>query len=163
MTRAIATFALCLVVLPLSATPISPEIHKIVLDIGASLGVPRSVSDRLQIEESGDPITGEWGYADAIGPVDCYGSQSRGLYQISTRWESYLVGLYYPHPAKYFDWSNPIDNATVALGYLSDLHRRLGTWERALWFYNCGRVTDVPENTQKYAQRIIDWPEEAVE
>jgi len=158
MKRVTITISLCLSVLTLSAAPISPEVHAIVLDIGTALGVPRSVADRLQIEESGDPHTGTWGCADAIGPVDCYGSRSRGLFQISTRWQNYLVGLYYPHPEKYFDWANPIDNAIVALGYLADLHRYLGTWERALWFYNSGRVTEVPESTKAYAARIVSWP-----
>jgi hypothetical protein len=36
------------------------------------------------------------------------------------------------------------------------LHKQYGTWERALWFYNCGRVTNVGESTRAYALRIIE-------
>ena len=128
--------------------------------IADSFAVPRSVADRLQIEEAGNPVTGHWGDSAAVGPVDRYGSRSRGLYQISTRWQAYLVAEYYPHPAEAFDWSNPLDSSVVALGYLASLHRRFGTWERALWFYNCGCVTDVPASTRAYATRIVTWNRE---
>ena len=121
------TLALALACATLTAAPISPGVHAMVLDIAASLGVPRSVADALQIEESGWYKTGAWGEAEAIGPVDCYGSRARGLFAISQRWQDYLVGKYYPHPPGLFDVFNPTDNALVALGYLADLHRRYGT------------------------------------
>ena len=148
-------YALCAA--SLSAEPLSVSDHESIMLIADMLGVPRSVADRLQIEESGDPHTGAWGDSEAIGPVGSDGSRSRGLYGISMRWQSYLVGLYFPHPAQYFDWASPIDSAVVGLGYLAALHSRFGSWERALWFYNAGRVEDVPEETRAYARRIVEW------
>jgi len=145
-------FALFLTPSFIFSAPISRQEHSLVLAIGYALGVPTSVTDRLQIEESGEPSTGGWGHAAQIGK-----DGSRGLFQLSPVWQGYLVGLYYPHSARYFDVFNPIDNAVVALGYLADLHKRLGSWERALWYYNCGYVTDVPQKTRNYAERIINW------
>jgi hypothetical protein len=148
--------ALLLPTLPLSAAPLSLADHAIIMSITDSLGVPRSVADRLQIEESGDPGTGAWGDSEKIGPVGADGSRSRGLYGISMRWQGYLVELYYPHEAHYFDWRNPIDSAVVGLGYLSALHHRFGNWFDALCYYNIGRIVNVPSSTREYARRIVD-------
>lgn len=150
------TLILALSALPLSAAPISRETHAIVMLIAEASGVPRSVANQLQIEESGDWHTGTWGDPCAVGPIGADGYRSRGLYGISMKWQAYLVSLYYPHAPAYFDWSNPCDSAVVGLGYLSALHKRFGTWELALYFYNCGRVVDVPEDTKSYARRIIE-------
>ncbi len=145
--------------LPLLSAPLSRGDHAIIMLIADSLRVPRSVADRLQIEEAGDPGTGAWGDSSAISHPGTDGWRSRGLYQISTRWQAYLVGKYFPHPSATWAWDDPIDSAVVGLGYLAALHRQFGTWERALWFYNCGRVTNVPSSTQAYAGRIVDAPE----
>jgi hypothetical protein len=147
---------LVLTVASLSAAPITPSEHEIVLEIGTSFGVPRSITNQLQIEESGDWHTGTWGKADALGPKDVSGYRSRGLFQLNQRWQSWLVSHFYFHPACYFDWANPLDNAVVALGYLAALHRQFGSWEHALWFYNCGRITNIPESTRTYAARIVN-------
>lgn len=131
------------------AAPITPAEHSLVLLIGASQGVPRSVAAALMLEESG-------GDALAIGPVGSDGSRCLGLYQLNPRWMPYLVTHYFPHPAMSFDAFDPLQNATVALGYLAALHKRFGSWERALWYYNHGDVTHVPESTRQYARRIIN-------
>jgi hypothetical protein len=138
----------------LSAAPISPSTHGLVMLIADSMGVPRSVANWLQVEESGDWRTGQWGDASAIGPVGADGSRCLGLYQLNPRWMPYLVELYFPHPAMSFDAFDPLQNATVALGYLAALHRRFGSWDLALIYFNCGRVVDVPEGTREYATRI---------
>lgn len=145
--------ALCLIALHLSAVPIDRETRDLVLAIGSSRGVPTSVTSRLMVEESN-------GDDQAIGPRGSDGSRCRGLFQINPRWQAYLVATYYPHPVRYFDVWNATDNATVALGYLSALHHQYGTWERALWYFNCGRVRDVPESTREYARRIVTWNKE---
>jgi hypothetical protein len=139
------------------ATPISRYTHSIIMQIADNLNVPRSIADRLQIEESGDVDTGGWGDAERVSHRGADGARSRGLYMIHPKWQAYLVEHYYPAPAKFFVWSNPIDSALVGLGYLAALHKRFGTWERALWFYNLGRVTKVPRETREYAKRIINW------
>ena len=156
MTRVTLVLSLELLCLPLSAVPISPSLHAIILDIGASLGVPRSIADGLQIEESGDWHTGQWGDASQVGPVGADGYRCKGLYQLNPRILAWLIENFYPHPAKYFDVWNPCDNAVVALGYLAAKHKRYGSWERALWYFNSGRVKDVPRSTREYAQRIIE-------
>lgn len=127
------------------------------MQIADNLNVPRSIADRLQIEESGDKATGEWGEAAKLGYRGSDGYCCRGLYQIHPKWQVYLVGLYYPISAEFFDWSNPIDSALVGLGYLAALHKRFGSWERALWYYNLGRVTNVPSDVKAYARRIVNW------
>ena len=156
MTRVTLVLSLALLCLPLSAVPISPSLHAIILDIGASLGVPRSIADGLQIEESGDWHTGQWGSASQIGPVGSDGARCLGLYQLNPHGLAELVERFYPAPAKYFFVFNPIDNARVALGYLAALHRRFGSWKRALWYFNSGRVMNIPQSTREYAQRIIE-------
>lgn len=160
MTRAAVALALLLSAASLTAEPLTRAEHAMIMTLADAQGVPRSIADRLQIEESGDPRTGAWGDSEAQGPVGSDGARCLGLYQINPRWMADLVGRYYPHPARYFDALNPIDSAVVALGYLAVLHRRFGTWERALWFYNCGRVTDVPASTRSYARRIVEWNKE---
>ena len=158
--RGYLVLALSLCALTATAAPLTRSEHAIIMTLADILGVPRSVADRLQIEESGDPRTGAWGDSEAQGPVGSDGARCLGLYQINPRWMADLVGRYYPHPASYFDAFNPIDSTVVALGYLSALHKRFGTWERALWFYNCGRVTDVSASTREYARRIVEWNKE---
>lgn len=154
--RIALALCLCIAVAPLSAVPLSDTDHRWIMTIADGLGVPRSVADRLQIEESGNPITGAWGDSEAISPPGADGSRSRGLYQISERWQSYLVGRYFPHAPELFAWDDPLDSAIVGLSYLAALHREYGTWERALWFYNRGSVVDVPQATREYARRVIE-------
>ena len=156
-----AALAALLLVLSSSAysLPISAAEHEIVLEIGASLGVPRSIANWLQVEESGDRYTGGWGDAKAVGKKGSDGERCLGLYQLNPRFEKALVAAYYLHPAAYFDVFNPCDNAIVALGFLADLHRQYGSWERALWYFNLGRVTDVPLSVGAYALRIIESKE----
>ena len=133
----------------MAATDAADDITIIILLIGEASGVPRSVASALMLEESrGDPL--------AVGPKGSDGSRSRGLYQISERWQADLVARYYPHPAQYFDWADPLDSAVVGLGYLAALHRRFGTWYLALCYFNFGRVVDVPEGTKAYARRIVE-------
>lgn len=139
------------------AVPISKADHDTIMVIADNLNVPRSVADRLQIEESGDKATGEWGNPRKIGYRGADGVRCRGLYMIHPKWQAYLVEHFYPIPAKFFQWYNPIDSALVGLGYLSALHRRFGSWEKALWFYNLGRVTNVPRDVREYAKRIVSW------
>jgi hypothetical protein len=147
--------AFALFSLPLTAAPLSVRDHETIMEIADNLNVPRSIADRLQIEESGDKATGEWGDTAKLGYRGSDGYRCRGLYQIHPKWQAYLVELYYPIPAKFFVWSNPIDSALVGLGYLAALHKRFGSWERALWYFNLGRVTNVPPDVRAYARRII--------
>ena len=121
----------------LCATPISRADHAVIMQIADNLNVPRSVADRLQIEESGDKETGEWGNPEKLGYRGADGFRCRGLYMIHPKWQAYLVELYYPIPAKFFVWSNPIDSALVGLGYLAALHRRFGSCRRRRPSRNC--------------------------
>lgn len=150
--------SLALLAAPIAAEPLSRSDHAIIMSIADSLGIPRSVADRLQIEESGNPKTGAWGDSEAVSHPGAGGFRSRGLFGISMRWEAALVALYFPHAPALFDWRDPIDSAVVGLGYLAALHRRFGTWYLAAIYYNFGRLMDVPEGTRAYARRIVAWP-----
>jgi len=139
--------ALLLASLPLSAAPISPLTMSAVYAIGDSVGVPRSVTRALMLEESGgDPL--------AVSRF-VNGYRSRGLYQLyeEPRNLSDLIARYWD--VGEFNIADPIHNATVALRYLAALHRAHGTWELALVFYNHGSLEDVPRSTLLYARRII--------
>lgn len=154
-------YVLCiLLTLPflLFAKPLTVEQHASIMIMASSYGVPVSIADRMQIEESGDPKRNMWGDSEKVSKPGRDGFRSRGLFQISERWEEYLVSKYYSHKKEYFDWSNPFDSAEIALKYIADLHKRFGTWERALWFYNYGSVIDIPQSVRSYASRIINWP-----
>ena len=155
--RGYLALALSLYALAATAAPLTRSEHAIIMTLADVLGVPRSVADRLQIEESGDPLTGAWGDASKVGKA---WPHCLGLYQLNPQFLAWFLARFYPHPAKAFDWANPLDNAVVALGYLAALHRQYGTWYLALAFYNCGRVTDVPESTREYARRIVEWNKE---
>lgn len=134
-----ATFAM--------AEPISWRTLCEVLAIGQRAGVPSEISYALMMEESG-------GNATARSPITSEGYRSRGLFQLYER-PSNLTDLLSKYWVGRFDILNPLHNATVALRYLAALHRRFGSWEPALWYYNCGRITNVPAITKAYARRIL--------
>lgn len=152
--------------LPLSAAPLSRGDHAIIMCIADSLGVPRSVADRLQIEESGDPKTGAWclDVEKLSDEVSAAGYHSGGVFQLYLEpvHLAWLVKNFYPHDPKYFDWRDPIDNAIVALGYLRWLHDRLGTWYLTACAFNAGigKVWrgDISARTKAYARRVVMWP-----
>lgn len=157
MTRLL--LPLLLLASSLSAAPIDRATLLCVLGIGRDYGVPESVAYRQQIEESGDPITGAWGDAKAESRKTAKGFHSRGLFQV---WEepvhlAYLIREYWPAELGTFDIEDPIDSATLAMSYLSALHRRFGNWYEALVFYNCGqRLKDATAEAKAYARRIIN-------
>jgi soluble lytic murein transglycosylase-like protein len=140
--------ALLALSLPLAAAPISPATHAAVMRIADEYGVPRSVAHALMLAESS-------GDAAAIH-LEPSGFSSLGLYQLHTDPHNldWLLSQYWQGGR--FDILDPLDNATVALRYLSALHKQFATWERALCFYNAGRVVDVPETTRAYARRICE-------
>ena len=150
-----ALFAASLV----QAEPISRATLLCVLGIARGYNVPESVAYQQQIEESGDRHTGQWGDAKAKSRVKSRGYHSRGLFQI---WEepehlAYLIQEYWPAGLGTFDIEDPIDNATLAMSYLSALHDRFGNWYEALVFYNSGRLLkDAPKESKDYARRIIN-------
>jgi soluble lytic murein transglycosylase-like protein len=132
----------------LSAVAIPRYTLDAVLAIGQGAGVPREITYALMMEESG-------GDAAARSKLTCEGYRSRGLFQLYERPSNLatLIARYWLGP---FDILNPLQNATVALRYLADLYGRFGTWELALWFYNSGRIVNVPASTRAYARRIVD-------
>ena len=135
----------------LSAATIDRDTLNRVIGIGLAFGVPASVTYQLQVEESGgDPCA-------VSRPVNGY--NSRGLFQLYDEPDhlAYLLRHYWPHDPRSFHITDPIDNAIVALAYLSDLHRRFGNWYSALVYYNSGRRTKyAPESSKAYARRIIN-------
>jgi hypothetical protein len=115
--------------------------------IGDDAGVPRSVVRALMHEESG-------GKEDAKS-WKVNGYCSRGLFQIYEKPENlnWLLGKFWDKPKQEFNIDNAYDNATVALHYLSWLHRWKGSWYEAL-IYNCGSHRN--EKSCAYARRIIN-------
>ena len=122
-----------------------------VLDIGKRYGVPESITRQLMHEESR-------GNVDAQSYVTFEGYYSAGLFQIYTKPDNYnyLLWKYWPSSEEEFDINDPIDNATVALHYLSDLHKQYKSWYRALLFYNHGDIATASERTKAYAKRIVN-------
>jgi soluble lytic murein transglycosylase-like protein len=117
--------------------------------IGKANGIPLSIVKQLMHEESR-------GYADAISPLTKEGYRSRGIFQIYDKTGNleWLLSKYWEGCE--FDIYDPIDNATVAMRYLSALHKRFGNWIHALYFYNHGRITGVSDDTRAYAHRIVN-------
>lgn len=147
---------------PIYAKPITILEHKKIMHIADMVGIPRSIANRLQIEESGDPILGEWGNPCAVGPLTPEGYRALGLIQLYNKpsnMEWLLLNYWYPWHKETFDVFNPLHNAEVGYRYLHALHKRFLTWERALWYYNCGYVINVPSDTKKFARRIIEAPD----
>ena len=149
-----ALFAASLV----QAAPINRSTLLCVLGIARGYNVPESVAYWQQIEESGDRHTGQWGDANKPSRYKSRGYHSRGLFQI---WEepehlAYLIREYWPAELGKFDIEDPINNAILAMSYLSALHDRFGNWYEALVFYNSGRLLkDAPQESKDYARRII--------
>ena len=153
-------FAFALASSMLYAEPIDDATFADVMRIADREGVPRSVAARLMFEESGDRHTGSRGNPEAYNKEPS-GYQSQGLFQLHTK-PSNIEEL------KRLDWTergetetfdiwNPRHNATVALRYLSRKHRDLGTWYRAVAFYNSGKakLEHVTDKTKAYAMRVI--------
>lgn len=146
------TAFLAFLILPVLAfgAPIDSKTREKVYQIGLLHGVPVSITKQLMYEESrGDP--------KAVSHATSEGYVSRGLFQIYTR-PDYLAWILWKFwkSEKAFDIEDPIDNATVALAYLSSLHDRFGNWYEALLFYNHGDVKGCSRETKLYARRIIN-------
>ena len=155
MRRGLFALALCLACLPLAAAPISPEVHGYVMAIARNEGVPESVANQLQIEESGDWQTGTWGDAGLVNKFEPGGWCSVGLFQIYMKPEniSFLLTHYWYGRGEVepFDPFNPIHSAKMALRYLADLHKRYGNWYTANVLYNgAGRYSYIR------ARRIVN-------
>lgn len=150
--------ALILLSSTLYAAPIDDATFAQVMAIADREGVPRSVAARLMFEESGDPWTGSRGDPLAEGD-ESTGWKSKGLYQIHTRPANLdeLMRKDWPGKREDFDILDPLDNATLAMRYLARKHRDLGTWYRAVCFYNSGRTKqeEMTPRTKAYALRII--------
>ena len=132
------------------STPIDSKTREKVYQIGLSFHVPVSITRQLMYEESrGEP--------KAVSHKTSEGYVSRGLFQIYTR-PDYLAWIIWKFwkSDKPFDIENPIDNATVALAYLSSLHDRFGNWYESLLYYNHGRIDDCSKETKAYARRIVN-------
>lgn len=158
MTRRILFLAALFAAFYLTAEPIDDATFRAVMLIADQEGVPRSVAARLMFEESGDPLTGSRGNPKAFNREPS-GFQSQGLFQLHTKpsnIDHLLSSYWYNRTREKFDIWNPRHNATVALRYLADLHRRLGSWYMAACFYNCGTVRAIPERTKRYAKRVIE-------
>jgi len=167
--RLAALLLALLLAAPLAAEPISPATHAAVMRIADDCGVPRSVAHWLMVEESGWWKTGAWGNASAVNRSEPGGWLSKGLYSLFTKPTNidFLISTYWVayEETECFDIFNPIHNAKVALRYLADLHRQLGTWYRAACGYNAGASNvlsgdveklDKYARTRAYAKRIIE-------
>ena len=121
-----------------------------VVAIGESYGVPASVSRALVAAESG-------GDPRAVSQLTPEGYRSYGLCQLYIQPDNIamLIDRYWhePRAPKLYD---PLDNATIGLAYLADLHRRYGSWLRALRAYNCGSPDSRDRGVNEYARGIVN-------
>jgi hypothetical protein len=125
--------------------------RKQVYAIGKANGIPLSVVRQLMWEESR-------GFCDAISDQTPEGFYSRGLFQLYDKPGnlSWLLAEFWKVDPKEFDIYDPVDNTTVAMAYLSSLHKRFNNWYLALCYYNHGSVKGYSEETKEYALRIIN-------
>jgi soluble lytic murein transglycosylase-like protein len=121
--------------------------------IGKANGVPLSVVRQLMYEESRGNVL-------AVSDMTPEGFYSRGLFQIYTKPGNveWLLWKFWTKSDGEFDIDDPIANATLALRYLSWLHKRFGNWYQACVYYNHGSVKGYSEGTRTYALRIINAP-----
>jgi hypothetical protein len=118
--------------------------------IGKENNVPLSIVRQQIKEESG-------GDCHARSNLTAEGFYSKGILQIYDKPGNvdWLLWKFWKDDPKDFDIYDPIDNATLALRYLSWLHRQYGSWYKALIFYNHGDIKGYSEETRAYALRII--------
>jgi len=158
LTRLFFFSALLALSIPLAAAPISPATHAAIMRIADTEGVPRSVANWLQVEESGNWRTGAWGDASAVSREEVRGYHSRGLYQLFEEPSNldYLLAQFWTGrgECERFDILNPIHSAKVGLRYMEALHRSWGSWYLAACHYN-GCNGKPSEETWAYALRII--------
>lgn len=152
---------LMLLCLPLSATPISASVHDEIMKIADAEGVPRSVANQLQIEESGEWQTRTWGNPLAHSQTTDAGFRSWGLYQIYFEPGNlaFLIDTFWKgrDEKEAFEWSNPIHSAKLGLRYMAYLHKVWGSWYLAACHYN-GTRGEPSEATKAYALRIVRAP-----
>lgn len=150
MKRLAAFLTLFLLPVLAFSTPIDSKTREKVYQIGLSFHVPVSVTRQLMYEESrGEP--------KAVSHQTSEGYVSRGLFQIYTKPDDLEWILWkFWKSEKPFDIENPIDNATLALAYLSSLHDRFGNWYEACLYFNHGDVKGCSKETKAYAKRIVN-------
>jgi len=97
------------------------------------------------------------GELNAVSQQTSEGYVSKGLFQIYTKPDdlAWILWKFWKSDEP-FDIENPIDNATVALAYLSSLHDRFGNWYEACLYFNHGDVKGCSEQTRAYARRIVN-------
>jgi len=120
-----------------------------IIQLGVRKGIPAYITKQLMIEESSKR-------SDAVSHKTAEGFQSRGLFQLYDRPSNlqWLLSKYWKYN-RLFNIYDPFDNAEVALSYLADLYRNLGSWYAALCFYNYGSTENVPSITRAYVLRIL--------
>jgi len=110
-------------------------------------GVPIGVAVGLMLSESG-------GHLRAVSSTG-----DLGPWQLNPKYHQYFRETY--NGNWQFDEFNAEASSRIALRYLADLHRRLGSWTRALEAYKCGagRATDmVPMHIKVLCRRIAKEP-----
>ena len=97
------------------------------------------------------------GELNAVSQQTSEGYVSKGLFQIYTKPDDleWILWKFWKSD-KPFDIEDPIDNAMVALAYLSSLHERFGNWYQACIYYNHGSIYGYSEQTRAYARRIVN-------
>ena len=123
------------------AQTIQRHLESIVYRYASETHVPLYIADNLVNEESG---WCQWAHNRVAGG---------------------LMALNYTYHAEYRDKYNggqefsefdPEASVRIGLHYLAHLHDWLGTWRRALYFYNCGYSANVKKSVRRYADRILE-------
>lgn len=153
MKRTILALIGSLVMIAAYAVTISDSTREQIVQVGLGLGVPRSITLGLIKEESG-------GDPEEISTMTSAGFRSFGLFQLYTEPKNFkmLLDNFWPGDPAAFNIWDPVQNATVGLGYIAYLHQLHGTWFRATKAYNSGYPDSTDPGVVAYALRVINHP-----
>jgi hypothetical protein len=107
-------------------------------------GVPVGIARGLMMSESGGDVTA----VSRTGDL--------GAWQLNPRYHDYFRWRF--NAGWEFDEVNVEASTRISLRYLASLHRRFGTWTRALEAYKCGpdrKVEDVPKDIVLLCRQIV--------
>ena len=126
---------------PIHAQLIPEKYLPLVFHACAETGVPLYIADGVIREESNwDPL--------------CQNKFAGGLMQLGFKYHAEFRDKY--NGGQEFSEFDPEASVRIGLRYLAHLHDWLGTWRRALYFYNCGYSANVKKSVRRYADRILE-------
>jgi soluble lytic murein transglycosylase-like protein len=104
-------------------------------------GVPVGIARGLMMSESGGDVTA----VSRTGDL--------GAWQLNPRYHAWFRDTY--NAGWEFEEQNVEASTRISLRYLAELHRRFGTWTKALEAYKCGPSGTAPEHIVLLCRKIV--------